>query len=107
MDIFRNTSKPGQGGRDGAQVYIGVVAAVNGTTPGPASGIDYDVRVNAGGGSILAGIKPMTPRYPDDVGVVAIPVGSSVLVVRTEGAYYLMTSELPDLGPCTETEPEE
>jgi hypothetical protein len=103
-DIFRNTSKPGQGGRDGAQVYIGAVLAVNGTTPGPASGITYDVRVDAGGGSVLPAMKPMTPRYPDSVDVVAIPVGSAVLVVRTEGAYYLMTSELPDLGPCTEPE---
>lgn len=86
-----------------AVVASAVVDAINGTTPGPASGITYDLKVNAGaaGGTFLIeGVAPHAPRMPDDIDVDAIPVGRPVLLLGYGSAdsrtwYWLAPVEMP------------
>lgn len=81
----------------------GVVVAVNGVTPGPASGITYDVKVNlvSGSTSLFAGVVPWRPRWPESqVQTVACPVGTPIDVLQFGTDYYFDIPELPWVTPC-------
>lgn len=89
----------------------GVILAVSGTSPGPASGITYRIGVNWRGTSFeVDGQSPSEERWPDTVGgepfhVRAVNVGRIVhgdVDTNTRRVYWWFR-ELPDLGPCADT----
>jgi hypothetical protein len=90
--------------------FLGIVEAAEGTTPGPASAMSYDVVINNGsaiGRLRFEGMVPQLPRWPDEVPVIRHPPGQIVQVQRSRGIYYLLTPELPAVVECEEVEPEE
>lgn len=89
--------------------FLGVVIAADGATPGPASGMTYDVVINlpSGGRFLMEGAAPALPRWPDSVDCVRHEEGQIVHVQRSLGVYYMMTPELPAVEECEEGEPEE
>lgn len=69
----------------------GIIIGINGTTPGPASGITYKIAVETGNGEIV--LDPMTPfgaRFPDDLNTVAAPIGTPVAVSDRGGNLRLL-----------------
>jgi hypothetical protein len=89
--------------------FLGAVEAAYGTTPGPASGMSYDVIVNNGSGLgrlRWKGMVPQLPRWPDEVPVIRHRLGQIVQVQRSRGIYYLLTPEMPAVVECEEVEPE-
>ena len=81
----------------------GVVVAVNGASPGPASGITYDVRINLPGSPnmLFEGVKPFRPRWPEtDVDTIACPVETPFDVLQFGTDYFFDIPELPKITPC-------
>jgi|GEM_PF-4247972 len=87
------------------ELHQGIIVAVNGTTPGPASGITYDVEVDLNGGSFLIkNTEPTHGRFPDELDTVAVPVGSIVTVAERGGTLYLLPpGETIDVEVCEDT----
>lgn len=86
--------------------YIGgVVMSVQGTTPGPASGISYTVGINlASGVRIVDGVKPHGNRWPDALDIdgaamVNQPIGGEVVGGRVLWKFF----EPPVLRTCDGT----
>ncbi len=86
-----------------------VVESVQGTTPGPASGITYTVAVAFENGDRMSGIegvKPDWPRWPDSVKIDAAPVGSrhpGFVRGPRGGSVEVLSAwilELPHVEPC-------
>lgn len=102
-----DAEKATSGARGGDHMFVGLIEEVDGTTPGPASGLKYKVRLNLDGGTFITPLmSPATPRWPDAVNVVAFQLSQPVLVIRSKNTYYLMNSELPSIEECEEIEPE-
>jgi len=81
---------------------IGRVVSVQGTTPGPASGIAYTIAcydANVDGVYRLEGQKPIR-RWPDTLDTVAWVVGSLVHGIVDANVVTWHTMELPDFGAC-------
>lgn len=82
---------------------FGVVESVNGSVPGPASGLTYNVALN-GSGKVLrfSNVVPANARYPDIVNVFPAPPGSGVLAQRSGDTwvFYLLAGELLQLQEC-------
>lgn len=59
----------------------GVIRSVQGTSPGPATGITYTVEFSMPSGqtATMANVKPHNSRYPDTIDTVAATVGTAVL----------------------------
>lgn len=70
-----------------ATIYDGAVVSVQGTNPGPASGITYTVDVNMGFGppKTLTGCKPRGKRLHDSINTVAASPGDYVEVADIGG----------------------
>lgn len=80
----------------------GVIVSVQGTTPGPASGITYTVKVNLPNGSTAeyAGVKPHNTRYPDSIDTVAASNGTAFFVFSVGGIFQYQIIELPATTGC-------
>lgn len=86
------------------EVIHGVVESVQGTNPGPASGITYTVLVNMPDRSEsvrFAGVVPHNTRYPDDMDIRAATPGSVVSGVLIHGELQLTIIEIPDFAECS------
>lgn len=70
-----------------ATLYHGVIASVQGTNPGPASGITYTVEINTDNTApnIRSGVKPHNGRLPDEIHTVAAKVGTAIQVFDVGG----------------------
>lgn len=82
----------------------GIIIAVNGTNPGPASGITYDVEVDLNGGAFnMFGVQPIGSRFPDDLNTVAAPAGT-IVQVSDRGGYLelLPPGEAFEIEVCPE-----
>lgn len=85
------------------RVYIGFVTAIDGTTPGPASGISYTVRINKDGSVLeVPRVVPSNGRLPDEWDVDAFPIGTLVLVINESGRleFVFCPAERPATGVC-------
>ena len=84
------------------QVLSGVVVGVRGATPGPASNIAYDIKVNYPDGRAVTypNVPPTQPRWPDTIDTVASPVGTPVTVAVAGGKLWFQLIELPKLAEC-------
>lgn len=95
-----------QTAHEATSIALGTITAINGTTPGPASGITYDVAVAIGGGTTEVVTAPSVPRFPDDVEVDGLAVGTPVLFAVfgadvAKSFYWLAPVEMPaDPEPC-------
>lgn len=89
------------------KIHQGIILAVNGTNPGPASGITYDVEVDLNGGAFrMDGTIPTHGRFPDELNTVAAPVGSIVTVAERGGSLYLLPpGETIEVEVCEEPAP--
>jgi hypothetical protein len=56
----------------------GVIVSVQGTNPGPASGITYTVTINLPSGTVatFAGVVPHNYRQPDSIDTIAATPGT-------------------------------
>ena len=79
-----------------------MVKAINGTSPGPASGITYDIAFNTPRGSRVAlGVVPSHTRPPDVVNTVAAALGSACVVQEVSGNMrFVILGEFPEFGVC-------
>lgn len=81
---------------------IGRIVSVQGTTPGPASGITYTIAchdANVDGVYRLDGQKPIR-RWPDTIDTVAFAVGSMVHGIVDANVVQWHSMEMPDFGEC-------
>lgn len=81
---------------------LGRVVAVQGTSPGPASGITYTIAchdANVDGVYRLEGQRPIR-RWPDTLDTVAWVVGSMVQGIVDANTVTWHTMEMPDFGAC-------
>ena len=81
---------------------IGRIVSVQGTTPGPASGLSYTIAchdANVDGVYRLSGQRPIR-RWPDTLDTVAWAVGSLVQGIVDANIVTWHTMEMPDFGPC-------
>lgn len=80
---------------------LGVIVSVQGTNPGPASGITYTVDVNdANGVSRVVGVVPCESRPPDAYDIKAAGVGSGCLVYVLNQKMFFFIREYIDVGAC-------
>lgn len=89
-------------------LHTGIIEAIVGTNPGPASGISYDLRVyrKDGGEITLVGVTPSGSRFPDELNTVAAPVGTVVVVAERGGRMSLLPpGESFEIEVCEEPEP--
>lgn len=92
------------------QRIFGRIVSVQGTNPGPASGITYTISVNWNGGTFnVDGQYPSHVRWPDSIGgepahVRAYPVGAIVPGDFDEPARRVSWwfAEWPDAGTCSQ-----
>ncbi len=81
---------------------LGVITGVNGTNPGPASGITYAVLVNEANGTVTyAGVVPSNSRPPDSIDTRGATLNSGVWVYTLAGKTHFLIPEWPDWGTCT------
>lgn len=81
---------------------LGRIVSVQGTTPGPASGISYTVAchdANVDGVYRLDGQKPIR-RWPDTLDTVAFAVGSMVQGIVDANVVQWHSMEMPDFAEC-------
>lgn len=80
---------------------MGVIKSVQGTSPGPASGITYTVSINKPGGGVvdLAGVKPSNAR-PTAADINAADVGTIVSGWIVGGNAYFTIIEQYAGGGC-------
>jgi len=85
----------------------GVIMAINGATPGPASGISYKIAVDTQSGDVvLDSMVPWGARFPDELNTVAAPVGTPVAVSNRAGNYrQLPPGESIQIEVCEEPAP--
>jgi len=88
------------------EVMPGIIVAVNGTNPGPASGITYDIEYRGPNGMVrINGITPSGSRYPDELHTIAAPVGTPITVHSRAGTLYLIPpGESFEIEECEEPE---
>ena len=81
---------------------VGIVTAVNGTSPGPSSGITYTLMVSdpaTAGAFPMEGQRPFR-RWPDELDVVAFDLGFPVDGVCIGGEIIWKDIELPAFADC-------
>jgi len=79
----------------------GVIAAVY-DSPGPASGITYDVDINIPGVGVkrVNAVKPHSNRPPDDYDSIGASVGSVFEVYIVSDHHQYLITEYPDSAEC-------
>ena len=88
-------------------IMYGVIKAVTGTTPGPASGITYTIAVIQPDGGVVNYENCVNYNRPFGSGldIRAARVGSRVLVIDNKQTLdFLVFGEEPDYGPCPGTQ---
>lgn len=80
----------------------GTVAAVHGASPGPASGITYDIDVNEPSVGVVRvpGVVPNHSRWPDDLDTIAAMVGDLVHVAIVGKTMQFYIVETVDSAEC-------
>lgn len=80
---------------------IGTIRAVHGS-PGPASGITYDIDVNIPGVGVkpIDGIKPHNNRPPDTYDTIGATVGTAFQVYIIANNHQYIINEYPDSAEC-------
>lgn len=80
---------------------IGIITAVY-NSPGPASGITYDVNINVPGVGMVPslGVTPHCNRPPDDYDSIGAAVGTVFEVYILGGQHQYMIREYPDSTEC-------
>lgn len=84
------------------RLILGKIIRVNGTTPGPARGITYDIAVhdpNIEGVFTLLGQRPMK-RLPDTIDIDAYIVGDIVIGSMEANKVRWHFQELPAFAEC-------
>ena len=84
------------------RLILGRIVGVNGTTPGPASGISYTIKChdpNVEGPYSLSNQKPIR-RWPDTLDTVAFAVGSMVQGIVDANVVQWHSMEMPDFAEC-------
>lgn len=85
------------------QLVYGVVESVQGTNPGPASGITYTVKLNLpnqDGPVTIDGVVPHNNRRDDDLWIRAAKPGTAVIGVLDGDDIQLTIIELDDYTDC-------
>lgn len=89
------------------RLILGKIIKVNGTTPGPARGITYDIAVhdpNIEGVFTLLGQRPMK-RLPDTIDIDAYIVGDIVIGSMEANKVRWHFQELPAFAECPTVTP--
>jgi len=84
------------------RIILGRIVEVNGTTPGPASGISYTIACHdpqVDGPFRVVNQRPIR-RWPDAIDTVAFAVGSMVVGVSDASILQWHSMEMPDFGAC-------
>ena len=84
------------------RIILGRIVEVNGTTPGPASGISYTIACHdpqVDGPFRVTNQRPIR-RWPDAIDTVAFAVGSMVVGVSDATILQWHSMEMPDFGAC-------
>jgi hypothetical protein len=84
------------------RIILGRIVEVNGTTPGPASGITYTIACHdpqVDGPFRVTNQRPIR-RWPDALDTVAFAVGSMVVGVSDATILQWHSMEMPDFGAC-------
>jgi len=73
----------------------GVIVSVQGTNPGPASGISYTVKLNLPDGTTptYSGVKPHNYRHPDTIDTIAATIGSGFFAFSIGGVFQYQIIE--------------
>jgi len=81
---------------------IGRIVAVQGTTPGPASGITYTIAMQDSGNEGVLTLVQQVPavRWPDELNIRALPVGTLVNGCMAQNRVVWWFWEMPDFGEC-------
>jgi hypothetical protein len=88
------------------EIVSGIIDSVQGTNPGPASGITYTIKINTDAGPILIpGVRPCNQRPADDVDIrVTVDPDpekrTKVLGVKNGEYYEFMIIEQQDYAEC-------
>ncbi len=78
-----------------------IVVSVQGTNPGPASGISYTLDVNHESGIVrYVGVKPANNRPPDTIDTKAVAAGTACEVWFVSGFMQAIIYEFPDWQSC-------
>lgn len=79
----------------------GTIAGINGTNPGPATGISYTVNINKPGGGVMTfnNVKPVNAR-PTAADIDAAQVGTFVSGWIISGSLYVTIIEQYAGGGC-------
>lgn len=79
----------------------GTIKAVYGS-PGPASGITYDVVVNVPdvGPKTITAVRPHNNRPPNDYDTIGARVGTVFAVFIVGGVHQYLIYEFPDSAEC-------
>ena len=91
---------------DDVKVWPGIVMSVIGTTPGPASGITYQVAVFTDQGTVHLEMEPVGARFPDELQTIAAPAGTAVTVHQVSNEFRLLPpGEAFGIEVCEEPAP--
>jgi hypothetical protein len=80
-----------------------VIYGVNGTTPGPSSGISYNINLSMPGNQIVSAtnVVPHGTRWSDDVDINAAEPGTAVLCFDVGGRLQFFIDEKPATTECS------
>jgi hypothetical protein len=84
------------------RLILGRIASVNGTSPGPSSGITYTIGVhdpNVEGVYTLNNQAPMQ-RWPNDLDITAVPAGTIVIGTAEANRIRWHFMEMPAFADC-------
>ena len=84
------------------RLILGRIASVQGTSPGPSSGITYTIGVhdpNVEGVYVLNNQAPMQ-RWPNDLDIIAVPAGTIVIGTAEANRIRWHFMEMPAFADC-------
>jgi len=84
------------------RLILGRIASVQGTSPGPSSGITYTIGVhdpNVEGVYVLNNQAPMQ-RWPNDLDITAVPAGTIVIGTAEANRIRWHFMEMPAFADC-------
>lgn len=84
------------------RLILGRIVTINGTTPGPASGISYTIAVHDPATEGVYRLERQAPlkRWPDDIDVEACEVGSMVIGTVSANRVQWHFHEYPAFAEC-------
>lgn len=78
-----------------------IIVSVDGTNPGPASGISYTVKLTFPNTvTVVSGVKPHNMRRPDIVNTTAATPGSAIQAFEIDGQMQFFIIEGDDYTSC-------